>query len=99
MSFKLSRTKAIKTLGSGVAWASVLDNIQPVHLLSVYHASQNPKFTNETIDRLLISVDNVLARALSSTFIIAGKLNEQRPLEQRKLLVRGFKAVIPKATP
>ncbi len=37
----LLRSKAIKTLGSAVAWTSVLDDTQPIHLLSVYLAPSN----------------------------------------------------------
>ena len=72
----LLRSKAIKTLGSAVAWASVLDDTQPVHLLSVYLAPNKQKDTNETIDRLLIAVDNILSKLPSRKILVAGDFNE-----------------------
>jgi len=35
---KLRWFKSIKTLGTGIAWASVSQDFQPVHLISVYLA-------------------------------------------------------------
>ena len=58
-------------------------------------APQNQKSTNETVQRLLIAIDNVLAKLPSSKILIAGDFNEQRPTIQKKLLLRGFKAAIP----
>ena len=86
----LRQTKAIKTLGTAIAWASVLIDGQPVHLVSVYLAPQEPKYTNESIDRLLIALDCILSKLPSSKFIIAGDLNEQRPHVQTRLRARGF---------
>ncbi len=86
----LRQTKAIKTLSTGIAWASVLIDRQPVHLVSVYLAPQENKVTTETIDRLLIALDGVLSKLPSSKFIVAGDFNEQRPHVQNKLHARGF---------
>ena len=91
----LRRTKAIKTLGTAIAWASVLIDWQPVHIVSVYLTPNDPKYTNETIQRLLFAVDNVLANLPNSKFLIAGDFNEQRPQVQNKLCARGFQSVIP----
>ena len=86
----LRQTKAIKTIGTAIAWASVLIDRQPVHLVSVYLAPQEPKYTNETIDRLLIALDGVLSKLPSSKFKVAGDFNEQRPHVQTRLRARGF---------
>jgi len=91
----LRHTKAIKTLGTAIAWASVLIDWQPVHIVSVYLTPNDPKYTNETVQRLLFAIDNVLANLPKSKFIIAGDFNEQRPHVQAKLRARGFKAAIP----
>ena len=91
----LRQTKAIKTLSTGIAWASVLIDRQPIHLISVYLAPQEPKSTNETIDRLLIALDGVLSKLPSSKFILAGDLTEQRPHVQSKLRARGLLSAIP----
>ena len=91
----LRQTKANKTLGTAIAWASVLIDRQPVHLVSVYLAPQEPKYTNETIDRLLIALDGVLSNLPKSKIIIAGDFNEQRPHVQSRLRERGFQSVIP----
>ena len=76
---KLRWFKAIKTLGTGIAWASVSQDFQPVHLISVYLAPQKPKQAKETMSRLLIAVDNVLTNLPNSKFLIAGDFNEHRP--------------------
>ncbi len=70
--------KTIKTLGTGIAWASVSQDFQPVHLISVYLAPQNAKQAKETMSRLLIAVDNVLTNLPNCKFLIAGDFNEHR---------------------
>jgi hypothetical protein len=71
----LRHTKAIKTLGTAIAWASVFIDWQPVHIVSVYLTPNDPKYTNETVQRLLFAIDNVLANLPKSKIIIAGDFN------------------------
>jgi len=92
-----ARFKAIKTLGTRVAWASLSVDFLPVHLISI--EPQNPSATRETIERLLIAIDGVLEKLPTSRFIIAGDLNEQREIMDKTLSPRGFGAAIPNGTP
>ena len=92
---KLRWFKSIKTLGTGIAWASVSKDFHPVQLISVYLAPQNAKQVKETMGRLLLAVDNVLTNLPRSKFLIAGDFNEHRASMQRELVARGFVGVIP----